>query len=76
MYNNMEFKYKTKKLDYYEYSKIIHEINTCYRKYDGKKLAVHYSFGIDGKCYMYYFENFGFDNYNIYSKKLVISWRK
>lgn len=54
-------------LDYREYSKIISEINQIYEsQYKDKHTAAHPSFGIDGNAYVYYFENHGFDNYNIY----------
>ncbi len=36
-----------------------------YAKYEGKRIATHVSFGIDGNAYVYWFENAGFDNYNI-----------
>jgi hypothetical protein len=53
-------------LDRAEYAKICREINTNYSKYEGKTYAVHISYGIDNKPYWYYFENHGYDNYNIY----------
>ena len=40
-----------------EYSKIYSEINQIYDVQ---------SFGIDGVAYIYWFENHGFDNYNIF----------
>lgn len=50
-----------------EYRKIYSEINQIYdAQYKGKRIAAHTSFGIDGKAYVYWFENHGFDNYNIY----------
>ncbi len=56
-------------LDYREYSKIISEINQIYEvQYRGKRIAAHTSFGIDGIAYVYYFENHGFDDYNIFIK--------
>lgn len=48
-----------------EYAKIRSEINTYYTKYEGKKYAVHLSYGIDNKPYRYYFINYGFDDYMI-----------
>lgn len=65
------FEFPTRRLDKQEYSKIVHEINTNYVKYRNDELGVHYSYAFDGKCYKYYFENHGFNNYNIYSKKIV-----
>ena len=50
-----------------EYRKIHSEINQIYdAQYRGKRIAAHTSFGIDGRAYVYWFENHGFDNYNIY----------
>ena len=49
-------------------AKICREINTNYSKYEGKTYAVHISYGIDNKPYWYYFENHGYDNYNIYMR--------
>lgn len=50
-----------------EYRKICAEINQLYgAQYMDKRIAAHTSFGIDGKSYVYWFENHGFDDYNIY----------
>ena len=50
-----------------EYWKICSEINQIYdAQYKGKLIGAHTSFGIDGRTYVYWFENHGFDNYNIY----------
>lgn len=62
----VRFVYNTFILDRAEYAKICREINTNYSKYEGKTYAVHISYGIDNKPYWYYFENHGYDNYNIY----------
>ena len=51
-----------------EYAKVYSEINTNYGRYKGKRFAVHASYGVDDKAYWYYFENLGFDNYNIYMR--------
>lgn len=51
-----------------EYAKIVSEVNTSYGKYDGKKLAIHASFGVDNRAYWYYFENHGYNKYNIYMR--------
>lgn len=54
-----------------EYYKICSEINQIYEtQYKGKRVAAHISFGIDGLSYIYYFENHGFDNYNIFMRVL------
>ena len=39
-----------------------------YAKYEGKKFAVHASYGLNNRAYWYYFENHGYDNYNIYMR--------
>lgn len=51
-----------------EYAKIYSEINTNYGKYEGKPFAVHISYGIDDISYLYYFENHGYNEYNIYMR--------
>ncbi len=52
-----------------EYSKIITEINQAYEAlYKGKVIASHPSFGLDGEMYIYWFENHGFNNYNIFMR--------
>jgi DNA-binding cell septation regulator SpoVG len=69
--NKYCFEFPTRRLSKKEYSKIVHEINTNYSKYENDTLGVHYSYSYDNKCYKYYFENHGFNCYNVYSKKLV-----
>ncbi len=71
-----QFEFQTRKLNPKERSKIEHEINTNYSKYENQELCIHYSFALDNKCYKYYFENHGFNSYNIYSRKLVKSKRR
>ena len=39
-----------------------------FAQYDDKKICSHVSFGIDGVVYVYWFENYGFDNYNIFMR--------
>ena len=52
-----------------EYSKIYYEINRVYEsQYRSKHIAAHASFGIDGKAYVYWFENHGFNDYNIFMR--------
>lgn len=58
-------------LDPKEYGKICSEINQIYEvQYKNKNIAAHTSFGIDGKTYVYWFENHGFDDYNIFFRTL------
>lgn len=64
----MEFIYNAFTLSSVEFAKICSEINTNYGKYKGKRFAMHASYGIDNKAYWYYFENRGFDDYNIYMR--------
>lgn len=64
----MEYRFETFYLNAAEYSKIVSEINTNYEKYRGKRIAIHMSYGIDNRAYWYYFENHGFNRYNIYMK--------
>lgn len=70
------FEFPTRRLNPKELSKVEHEINTFYSKYENDELCVHYSYAFDNCCYAYFFENHGFDCYNIYSKKLVKSKRR
>ena len=64
----MEFFYETYYLNTREYAKIISEINTEYDRYKDKPLAMHISHDIFGAECVYFFENHGFNNYNIYQK--------
>lgn len=56
-----------------EYAKIVGEINTNYGLYEGKPKAIHLSYGIDDVPYIYYFEDHGYDCYNIYNR-VVNTW--
>ncbi len=56
-----------------EYAKIIGEINTNFGLYEGKSEAIHLSYGIDDVPYVYYFENRGYNCYNIYNR-VVNTW--
>ena len=60
--------YNTFVLSPREYAKICGEINTYYSKYERKKYAIHASYGIDNVAYWYFFENYGYNNYNIYMR--------
>ena len=51
-----------------EYRKIVSEINTNYRKYEGKEKCTHYSLW-KGTYYCYKFVNYGFDNYKFTKKR-------
>lgn len=51
-----------------EYRKIVSEINTNYRKYEGKEKCTHYSLWKD-TYYCYKFVNYGFDNYKFTKKR-------
>ena len=63
------FKWPSFWLEPREYSKIISEINQIYdARYRGKRIAAHASFGVDGVAYVYWFENHGFNDYNIYMR--------
>ena len=54
-------------LDGREYAKIISEINNqYYSNYRNEEICLLVSFGIDGVAYIYWFENHGFNNYNIF----------
>ena len=58
-------------LDLHEYGKIVSEINTNYDLYKDEAFAVHWSVGIDDNYYLYFFENHGFNDYNIVEKFLL-----
>ena len=59
----------TLRLDSAEYSKITSEINQIYyTQYHNKPISMHTSYGMDGLAYCYWFENHGFNNYNIFAK--------
>lgn len=66
---NKPFEFPTYRLNPLEKSKIEHEINTNYIKYNGMEFCVHYSYGLDNKSYKYFFENHGFNDYNFYNRK-------
>lgn len=67
-FNSSGNRYETYILDSQEYAKVISEINSNYEVYKGKEIAAHYSVGLDGCYYIYFFENHGFNDYNIYEK--------
>ena len=70
------FKLKPCNISSKEKSKIEHEINTNYSKYNGQEYCVHYSYGLDNVAYRYYFENHGFNQYNLYKKRKIQSKKR
>ena len=64
------FQFPTMELDKQEYARIVSEINTCYTLYDGQMFCVHDSYDINDGAYSYYFENHGYNEYNIVSKQM------
>jgi len=68
--NRKPFMFPTYRLDKQEYAKIISEINQKYDVYKDALYGIHYSLGLDNRYYVYFFENHGFDEYNIYGKVL------
>lgn len=62
------FEFPTCLLSKNEYAKINSEINTNYELYKDEKYPIHYSIGDDNHYYLYYFENHGFNDYNIVEK--------
>lgn len=52
-----------------EYGKIVSEINNVYSLYKNKRYCIHYSVSPDGEYFLYVFLNYGFNNYEIISKK-------
>ena len=63
--NGIPFRFPSCILTKKEYAKIVSEINTNYELYKDEFLAIHTSVGLDNRYYAYYFENHGFDEYNI-----------
>ena len=61
------FMYETVYLPTQEYAKIVSEINSNFDKYRLQKIAIHMSYGTDGRPYWYYFEIRGYDDYNFYA---------
>lgn len=69
--NGFSFKMNTFYLDSREYSKIYSEINQIYEvQYKNKAIASNVSYGIDGIAYIYWFENHGYNDYNIFQRVL------
>ncbi len=67
--NGNPFKKATFWLEPSEYAKINGEINNCYYGlYLNTEIFAHASFGIDGKAYIYWFENHGYNDYNCFMR--------
>lgn len=67
--NGNPFEFPIYYLNLKEYNKIVHEINTLYyNKHVNKKFAIHHSLDLQGNYSMYFFENHGFSDYNIFEK--------
>lgn len=64
------FIYRTLELKPAEYARIISEINNCYSVYEGQRFCMHESYDFFSGAYVYYFENHGFNDYNIYQKEV------
>ena len=62
------FEFPSCLLNQQEYAKIVSEINSNYELYRNETFPVHYSIGIDNHYYLYFFENHGFNDYNIVEK--------
>lgn len=66
--NGYFFAYPEADIPWREKEKIRHEINSNYFRYKGKKIIAHPSLGIDDEYYIYYTENHGFDDINIFAR--------
>lgn len=66
--DGLPFQYPPLILYRIEYAKIYSEINSNYLKYENEPIAVHLSYGVDGTMYIYFFENHGFNQYNIFAR--------
>ena len=62
------FRFATFNLAEAEFAKIVSEINSNYDSFKGKEISFHTSIGLDDRYYVYYFENRGFNDYNIFNK--------
>lgn len=66
--NGVPFLYPNLELENAEIAKVCHEISTYYKKYQGKSLILHRSKDLDGNWCIYYAENRGYGDYNIFEK--------
>ena len=62
------FQFPAMELDEAEYARIISEINTRYSIYEGQMFCIHNSYDLSDGAFSYYFENHGYNDYNIVSK--------
>ncbi len=69
--NGRPFEFPVYYLTPKEYGKIVSEINTNYSKYEGKNIAVHYSHDPRYNSFKYFFENHGYNDYNVYAKQYI-----
>ena len=66
-YNTNGFELPTCFLNKDEYAKIMEEITTNYNLYKDQPYAIHFSV-YNNTYYMYFFENRGYNDYNIVKK--------
>ncbi len=66
--NGKPFLFPTMELDKSEYVRIVSEINTCYTMYRDQEFCVHDSYDIHDGAFSYYFENHGYNDYNVFAK--------
>lgn len=66
--NGKSFDYSAIPLSNAEIAKVCSEINSCYSKYAGLPIILHRSMDLDYNWCIYYVENRGFNDYNIFEK--------
>lgn len=66
--NGVPYSYPSLELEKAEIAKICQEINTNYRKYEGRGLIMHRSRDLEMNWCIYYIENRGYGDYNIIEK--------
>jgi len=65
------FRFPTLVLNKTEYAKIVSEINSSYSAYEKDLYTVHCSVNMYNRYCLYYFENHGFNDYNIYRRVFI-----
>ena len=65
-FNNIPFRYSEANIPWNEKEKIRHEVDTNYGKYEGLPFIAHRSLGLDNRYYIYFIENRGYDDINIF----------